>query len=289
MIPKNYLKSTREISIMKTCQIVPIPHLETVKHDQYHLLLSHLVPNTVYKRFYQDLAKQKKYLILDNSAHELGEGGSISKLYIEAMVLGAKELVLPDVLDNSQGTIELGVKSLYSLSNLAHDKIANGDLRLMIVPQGKTIEEWEVSLWGILIELFRLWPSLPVTIGITKDSDKYPGLNGDGVNQIIGRYILPLIGQFHGQFEIHLLGWGRNLAYLSKIRDQYPIIRSTDSAKPWVYAMEGIKLDYDNLVNTSPYPSRPKNFFTTQVSQEILEMAEHNIDVFKRTAGHYDG
>jgi hypothetical protein len=227
--------------------------------SHYHLCLAHLVHQyPSYREFYAKRSRLGNFVILDNSAHEHGRGEPGEVLASAAQAIHPSEIVLPDVLFDSAGTVELSRKALPQLVSLAP---------LMVVPQGRNFDEWKWCLDQLL-------PLGPQTIGISKDFEVWSSQG-----------LVPLI-EFSLQFEkpLHLLGWGRKLHLLPDyIAAGEGFIRGIDSAKPAVYAYAGIALPKD-LSQAPAYPGRPEKFFALEPQDFDIRVLEHNLRVFEALA-----
>lgn len=79
------------------CIIAPTSYLDYTKASTTHLVLAHLVDkDKEYAEFYKRRAKVGDYIMMDNSAYELKEPYTPSKLMALARVCGAHAIVLPD-------------------------------------------------------------------------------------------------------------------------------------------------------------------------------------------------
>lgn len=261
---------------MKPILIPPTHHFWSVMDQEYHLILSHLVEDPDYFEFYRSEAELGKFLILDNSAHELGRGQSIDVLLEQGWSIGAKELVLPDVLYDSTQTVESTREALEGIENFVYSWRPE---RVMIVPQGETLEDWMwcfrtmLDDYSRLVSRSRRWvPRL--TVGISKDYNEYPG----GLVEILETSVLP--AQETIGYDIHLLGWPKPLWDLGSLSRLYgDRIRTTDSSRPFVYGIARIRLD--TTVEPPPYPGRPEGFFKHRLRRSEFPAAEHNIKIYK--------
>lgn len=252
---------------MQTAVIVPTPELNLVRGRAYHLLLSHLCSEE-YCEFY---SRETGFKILDNGAHENQSGEGPTRLLSLAEELGVDEIVAPDHLFNADLTVHLTGTSLPQL--LAHPK----RYRIMVVPQGSSL----VSYRRCLFHLLELWEQNRgddrLTIGISKDYDRFVDL----------RYLIEEVIRAVDPFkaQIHLLGWEPRIP-VHKIAQEFgERIRSIDSAKPAVYALHGISL---KTVPLPGYPGRPKSFFSIPFAEPVRHLAQFNIQVFDKWAGGKD-
>ncbi|NJL70837.1 MAG: hypothetical protein HC888_04115 [Candidatus Competibacteraceae bacterium] len=270
---------------MQVGLISPIPHLESLGGTEFHLILSHVLnEHSEYLDFYRQRSRNGDFIVLDNSAHELGAGGDIRSLLDQAFTVGASEVVLPDVLFSDRETVRRTTEAIRiladspSLSSL----MTSYGMSVMVVPQAKTVYDWGVCLRELLLATSQLPEGIHVTIGVSKDYETWPG----GLGNLIDRYVRPRYeANFGGPspLSVHLLGWGRELYQLSSIVHRFPWIRSTDSAKPFVYAMNGIQLNFSRAC--PKYPGRPYDYFTRTLTSSQQDLANRNIDVFRVRAG----
>lgn len=269
---------------MKAALIPPIPALKRFGQGDFHLLLSHLLTDPRYKRHYIVQRMKGAYLVLDNSAHEFSAGESAEKLLVQATEIEAQELVVPDVLEDMEATVEGTLKAWEAWHDSITFKIHNPSL--MYVPQGETEEAWALCLREqVRIHLYmtkRRNLRRDFVIGLSKDYEKWEG----GLSHLIGMYLIPTMSNCATvgiNVQLHLLGWGRDLWALGDLARSYPWIRSTDSAKPFVYALAKIALD--PLEVPPEYPTRPADYFSKTLRHKtVIDRAYTNIAVFKGLA-----
>ena len=268
--------------------IPPIPHLKHFGNGDFHPVLSHLViTDKDYRKHYADQAAKGAYILIDNSAHENGAGHGIEDLLVSLEHLNPKphrcQVVMPDTLDNGEATARNTIEAWNQLLNdpparALYDKYMPD---VMYVPQGKDRAEWDWCFQYLTRTWVQTFPDgTPWIIGISKDYEKWWG----GVLSLINRTVAPTVSAaFIHRPHLHLLGWGHKLWALRDIIKRSNVkIRSTDSAKPFVFALAGIKLQpYEKA---PPYPKRPANYFYTTMTKEQQELALYNSWVFQVTA-----
>lgn len=266
---------------MRTALIPPIPHLEEFASGGTHLLLSHLFEHPKYALHYKKRSEVGDYIILDNSAHEAGKGNKFTTLLIQAKSVLADEVVVPDVLFDSRGTVEGARASLRWLRSREGQDAYKACLspRLMYVPQGENRSEYAWCLREMIAAHEAAEEHLdlqPPVIGISKDYYNWPneGLVGLVKDMTDLRVRMSI--------DIHCLGWPTNLWALAPVARYYSWVRSTDSAKPFVYAKAGILLEPGGKV--PEYPRRDPNYFTERLTADQLELARKNVEVFKASA-----
>ena len=249
--------------------IPPISMLSLIQGDRYHLALAHLaLPNQrdseFYRRFFRQESELGNFVILDNGAHELGKGLDPIRLADIALDIRASEVVLPDRLFWGEDTVD---HSLDAISRLRG--VLPSETKYMGVPQGRTLFEW-FSCMERLIDLGA------TSIGISKDYEIWEG------------GLMFLVALVPAGIEVHLLGFGRqpeklftasNEKYRSKIR-------GTDSAKPIIFAMAGLRYDQD-IARWPTYCKRPGNYFDRIFNPRDVQLYKdlvHNIGMYYR---HY--
>lgn len=267
---------------MKAAIIPPIPHLGQFGTGDIHLLLAHLMDNTLYHLHYKTQRNLGKYLILDNSAHEFKEGCEADELAAFARLLGVQEVIVPDVLDNGPRTVDRAVDALEMWFERGSNLMGTLNPTLMYVPQGVNREEY----YGCMKELIDLHLLVAkkehvrdeFVLGISKDYEDFPG----GLYEIlveVERMRSDLRDKGH-KMQVHILGWHRNLWVLGDLARSFPWIRSTDSCKPFQYAMAGITLDPSK--EPPVYPGRHAvEFFETILDRRHLTIAGKNCAVFR--------
>ena len=177
------------------CNILPNSHIkEDMPRQAMEMYLTHQILKDPQR--FEFLAADKKngiksYKILDNSACELGQGLDFDLVLKAAKIIGADEVVLPDI---PRSGFSLSYTLMY-LKDLAHDL----PYKLAAVVQGETREEVMVCAEQLL-ELKRI-----NTIMIPKWYCQMDSTNGMGryalTKSICGRMEMRGI-----QKEIHWLG-----------------------------------------------------------------------------------
>ncbi|HEY7420085.1 MAG TPA: hypothetical protein VH593_33210, partial [Ktedonobacteraceae bacterium] len=223
---------------MKVAVIPPLPNLEIASLGSMHLVLNHMLDEDAYRSYYRKQGEQEQWLTLDNSAHEMSSGRSIEELLPNAIVLRAREIVLPDHLFHAMYTVESGRDALAFLAKSTLFKSCSPTPRLMVVPQGHDEADWVWCLRA-LVSSADAHGFLPLlTIGLSKDYERFEG----GLNRLLGLHLQPLWERH--QIPVHILGWPCTWEIIHLAR-RYPyMLRSIDSAKPVIYAQHGKKLTH---------------------------------------------
>ena len=238
-----------------------------------HLALNHLMDNKTYAEFMRGCGERGEWITLDNSAHEFQSGDRIEKLLLNAIRIKAREIVIPDVLFHAMFTVQAGRSAIRYLADSELFRACSPTPRLMVVPQGRDVDDWAWCLQRLVEEVVDWGFGGLLSIGLSKDYAKHPGFPG-GLPFLIHKYLEPLC--IHHNVKTHLLGWPCTWELIGLAR-QFPCLRSTDSAKPFIYALAGIELTH----NHNPiYKSRPEDYFDSHL-RGSLDLASRNVAAFK--------
>lgn len=248
------------MSSIKVCFIPPKGLESHMRHGSMVMSLAQLSyahddSSFDYVRTVQDLRTKKKFVIMDNGANE-GQQLTNEDLEQRAAYLFADELVLPDVLRESEATYAASMKFLHNRTKQLPS--------YMGVVQGRIMSELQA-----LIELYADEP-LVTTLGLPRLLvAKAQSIRIDLANWI--EQVFP------NRFAIHLLGasskWIREPYYAAKYASH---IRSIDTSLPYNYGFEGICID-----STTEQIDRHENYFTRHHSMTTLTAVAHNEEVYK--------
>ena len=120
---------------MKISHEVPLNILEVSRNfNQYDYCLPHLLDKyEKYKEYFLDAKKQGRYIIMDNSLHELGEAYNTERLLHWIEVLKPDEFIVPDVWEDMETSIN-------NASEWSKIKLPKDTLKVAVV-QAKSIDE----------------------------------------------------------------------------------------------------------------------------------------------------
>ena len=131
---------------MKLINIYPIADMCLEFDQDMHMFLTHLVEK--YPQYAQMARQVKGYKILDNSLIELGGAVDIKRILQAAEIIGADEVILPDMFQDYRGTISAVERALITIDQIYQGK---WPFKLMAVAQGANFHEWRACY----NELFR--------------------------------------------------------------------------------------------------------------------------------------
>ncbi len=245
---------------MHVATILPVPHLQLAKDDRYHLCLAQiLAKNAPYRDFFAAQAQEGKFVILDNGA---AEGGCqpIELILEQADDINATELVLPDVIYDTNKTLDLSWNALMYVS----DRDCNR--KIMVVPQGETFEEWckcasEMIDWGI------------DTVGVSKFTTPKYGMNA---RLRCVKFLHDEMKEKGRKVSIHLLGCWKHPNEIGRIGRLYEV-RGTDSAVACIFT-KGNK----SLLTVQKRPDVELDFIHDVLPEDALKA---NVAAWRKICG----
>jgi hypothetical protein len=243
---------------MQLATIAPTATLKTLTGEgqqRFHLVLVHLLERDPdYEQFYKERARAGDFLLLDNSAYELGAAVDDTLIHKWARILQPQEIALPDVRMDTEATIARTKAFLSALpADLNH-------LPCAAVPQGKTWAEW----WYCLEQLLT-FPQV-TTLAIIHEAQYF---FADGKHARMP--LLDRLSSVRDRAQIHLLGTDDALVEWRLVPRYYPWVRSTDSSKAVMFGFHGIRLG--ECATVPAYPGRPKDtdFFALQPNPQQIQ------------------
>ena len=187
----------------------------------YHMALAqYILSDEAYRQIYHDLHYEDHFIMLDNGAAENGHSIGIDNVCEAAEMIGADEIVMPDVLDECKATIAA------TYNALAYVPVR----RRAVCPQGHSWAEWERCALELVSFGCR-------TICIAKRYEAFPGGRVHALK-------LLMTHNWHKTHDVHLLGCkSRPLFEISKALKTAPWIRGIDTAAPIAYAQNNAPIE----------------------------------------------
>lgn len=187
----------------------------------YHFTLAQYFSDFEYASFYMRKRRQGHFIMLDNGAAELGASISLDMLLWAADLVEPDEIVMPDVLDDYEKTLE---RTEAALGRVVPRRRA-------MCPQGTTWKEW-TECARQMIEMGCK------TLCVAKRYEKLPG----------GRPHALRIVKANGwdkTHDIHLLGCYDNpMSEIYMACQVLPTLRGVDTGAAVAYAQQGVSLDH---------------------------------------------
>ena len=255
---------------MRFVPIAPISlQLEILR--THNFALAHMLTNSKYRENMRILGGLT-FLILDNGAYEIGTL-SIQTLLDLALDVKASELILPDVLHDSQATLKATGKALDYL--FLFGKEFTETKRMMLVPQGTDLIDW-IACAELLITDYKVrFGNKPFTIGVPKVTAKFLG----GRRNLLSKFLVE--AQMIHQFDIHLLGVAEDIHQIKQLAQAHgKHIRTIDSARPFIWAHANRYLSV--IHEDTDYPGRPADYFNLDFSYTQKLLTLNNIFTYER-------
>lgn len=188
---------------MEIANIYPIANQKLYKNESFVMVLAHLIEQYEASSF-----NPNSYVIMDNGLYEKAQVSTDIRKCIELAdncQLKVNEIIIPDVVNDPEATIELFKK------NLPYIEANNNRYAFMFVAQAKTIEEL-----NYMIMFINQFKHLNLTVGISKLSPIDRGC-AEAVN-VYKKCCFP----------IHFLGLKESFSELKHLKH---LIRSCDSSQ----------------------------------------------------------
>jgi hypothetical protein len=244
--------------------------------SNYDFCLPHLLDQSEkYKKYFYKVKKEGRYIIMDNSLHELkdvnsGNGYDHERLMFWVNELQPEEFIVPDVWMDAQSTIK-NAEEWFKYSYPANTT-------LVAVVQSKNFKEAEMCYTALKNIGYS---KIAFSYGADWYADKFPEYDIDKA-KMMGRISTIKQMFYNGVIKsndrIHLLGcslpqefgWYENCSY----------IESIDTSNPIMAALEGIKYD-EHGINVKP-KANMNNFFNVSLDNIDINLVIHNVNTFRK-------
>ena len=238
--------------------------------NDYEYILPHLLDqDKEYLAYYREAKAKGRYIIMDNSLHELGEAYDFDRLKYWVNELEPDEFMVPDVWMDCHQTAAQAKYWLQFDFPTKTKKIA--------VIQGKDKNDAYLCA-GLLRELG--YDKLCVSYGATWYNDFFPHTNTD-MGKALGRvrFVQGLLNLNHlKDVKFHLLGC--SIPQEFGWYDNHPRIESIDTSNPVMAALDGIKYN-NNGLNYKPNANM-NDHFGMMFDELDYDLVKYNTSKFKQ-------
>ena len=243
---------------------------DSTQFNDYEFCLPHLLDSDdEYREYFYQAKKEGRYIIMDNSLHELGEAYNHNRLLFWVNVLEPDEFIVPDVWEDKTQTL---VNAKHFLQFKYPKKTT-----LVAVVQGKNyIEMYEC--YYLLKELG--YKKIAFSYGAS-----YYNVLINHPNEALGKALgrirtissLYREGIIKKNDRVHLLGCSvpQEFGWYSDM----PFIESIDTSNPVMAALEGLAYTYSGL-DKKP-TTNLNNSFEIKRSEVNMNLVIHNTQMFK--------
>jgi hypothetical protein len=260
---------------VKISHEVPFCLLEKSKEfNDYDYLLPHLMDeNEEYRNFFYESKKMGRYIVMDNSLHELGEAYNTERLMHWIKEIKPQEFIVPDVWENY-------AESVRNAKQWSKVQLPEGVTKVAVV-QAKSIYEA-----GLCVQAYRDlgYKKIAFSYGAEYYHEMCPHPNKD-LGKAIGRYMV--ISQFMQNKtllsgdRVHLLGTASPIEF--GMYKNIPCIESIDTSNPIMAGIEGIP--YTKIGLDSKPTANMNNFQDKPITETQMKFIEHNVINFRQING----
>jgi hypothetical protein len=258
---------------MKVSHEIPFAYLEqSLKFNDYDYLLPHLYDEyTEYREFFKREGKlNRRYIVMDNSLHELGVPYSKGRMISIIEEIKPDEFIVPDAWEDA-------ITSMRQAKEWSFIELPEGVKKVAVV-QGKSFND--------VVKCYQTYKWLGYTkiafsYGASYYNNIFPHPNKD-IGKALGRQLVISqmieMGLIGNSDEIHLLGCSlpQEFLYYKDVKQ----IKSMDTSNPVMAAFDGI------LYNDWGLDSKPKTkideVMNKRYDSDIYNKIEYNTTQFKR-------
>ena len=235
---------------------------DSEKFNDYDYCLPHLLDEEPgYEEYFRQAKAKGRYIIMDNSLHELGEAYNTERLMYWINELVPNEFIVPDVWEKRDASVVNARKWVSIILPEGVEKVA--------VVQATTIHEASTA-YQTYKDLG--YQKIAFSYGASYYNDVVPHPNSD-LGKALGRLsvisALYKIGVIHQNDRIHLLGCAvpQEFGWYKG----YNCIESIDTSNPVMAALEGIRYNMWGL-DTKPKANMNDYFYMldSEVNWELL-------------------
>lgn len=260
---------------VKISHEVPFCLLEKSREfNDYDYCLPHLMDqNKEYFQFFYESKKQGRYIVMDNSLHELGEAYNTDRLKYWVEEIEPNEFIVPDVWEDYAASI----RNARSWTNV----MLPANTTKVAVVQAKSVYEA-----GLCVQAYRDlgYKKIAFSYGAEYYHELCPHPNKD-LGKAIGRYMV--ISQFMNNKtllpgdRVHLLGTASPIEF--GMYKNIPCIESIDTSNPIMAGIEGIP--YTKMGLDSKPTANMNNFQDKPITEDQMKFIEHNVINFRQING----
>ncbi len=266
---------------MKVSHESPISILELSKtYNDFDYALVHLFEKyPVYKHYFKSAKSiYDREVLLDNSIFELGKAFDSDKYIKEILWLQPNMFIVPDVLEESEDTINCFCE--WQNSGKLNEIKQSFPVRAIGAIQGKT--------WNDLLLCYKFMSENADMIAISFDFSYY-NIIGEGkfvIERLCSgrqRFISHLIdeGVWNWSKPHHLLGCSLAKEFRYYVDNNIHNIVSCDTSNPIVTAIHGYKYDADYGLQIKPNV-KLADLIDYNLTQDQLDILDYNVNMFKK-------
>lgn len=257
---------------VKVSHEVPLQLLEESKQfNDYDYCLPHLLDQYAeYEAYFRQSKKEGRYIIMDNSLHELGEAYDTSRLLHWISELKPNEFIVPDVWENAS----MSVRNARTWSSVELPE----EVTKVAVVQGKSYTDFATSYQSYKWFGYK---KIAFSYGASWFNETFQHPN-PYVSKMMGRlktitnlYKHNIISDFD---RVHLLGCNLPQEYL--YYNDFKFIESIDTSNPVIHGLERTRYSEGGLLHKSK--QKIDKDFTQKVTPKQKEDILYNVEMFRK-------
>lgn len=232
--------------------------------------LPHLLDsNKQYRDYFYKAKEQGRYIIMDNSLHELGTAYNTERLMYWVNELQPNEFIIPDVWEDK-------IKSIQNARSWATIKLPENVTKVAVV-QAKSINE-AIECTQIYFDLG--YKKIAYSYGASYYNDVCPHPNKD-LGKALGR--LQVISKLYDikvlqpTDRVHLLGCASPFEF--SLYKNIECIESIDTSNPVMATIDKIK--YNSSLTISKPKSNINDCSNIDIQNIDIELLKYNIEKFR--------
>ena len=241
--------------------------------NDYDYCLPHLLDKDEhYKNFFYESKKRGRYIIMDNSLHELGESYSFERLHYWIKELEPNEFIVPDVWMKHAQTVSMA--KYWKQFNYPKKTIP------IAVIQGEDKNAAYLCA-GLLVGLG--YNKLCISYGADWYNDFFPHTNKD-LGKSLGRirFVNGLLNlKQYNDVKFHLLGC--SIPQEFGWYDNHPQIDSIDTSNPVMAGLDGIEYKENGLCFKPE--ANMNNYFDVKFEDANYGSILYNVNKFRKING----
>ena len=259
--------------MIKVSHELPIDLLYLSKGvNDYEYCLPHLLDqNKSYKDYFYQAKKDGRYIIMDNSLHELGKAYDSKRLLHWINELKPNEFIVPDVWQDKTST-------LVNAKRWSKIELPEGVTKVAVV---------QADDYGDAVECYSIlsthhgYHKIAFSYGADYYARMVPHPNSL-VGKMMGRILtisnMYKDGMIRKSDRIHLLGCALPQEF-SYYRD-FPFIESIDTSNPIIHGLKGIKYKHYGLLTKDT--TKIDQLEEIELTSDVLYNVNYNLIKFKQ-------
>jgi hypothetical protein len=258
---------------------VPVNFLyESRQFNDYDYALPHLLDSdSQYREYFINSKREGRYIIMDNSLHELGSAYDNERLVYWINELEPNEFIVPDVWEEHSSTLY----NAKEWKQYQKDGIISSNTKLVAVAQGKTHSDILTCAW-ILVNNYD-YQKISLSYGASAYNEIFPHPN-PYIGKMLGRiYTVSKLAEeeWIKSVKLHLLGCALPQEFSYYNDPKFNFIESLDTSNPVIHGIMGI--------NYEEYGLNKKLSVKIDTIKEIKnkEIVYNNIEKFRKLLTYY--